>query len=254
MDIKEYISSGVIELYVLGLCSPVEEKEFETLRHQYPELNAAVLEYETALENQMQQGAKLPAAVVDEKILKAIDTLNSPALVVPIKKQNIASLSWWKMAAAASIVLLIASAVFNYLLYNKTKKQEVALQTKGDNKSSLPPGDYAILKDPSITPVAMYGVGTHAICRCTMFWDKKTGKVYIMIHHLPKSSESKDYQLWAVVNGEQVNVGIVNDGIRDRFIELPNVPSGAIAFTVTLEKAGGSATPNMNEAYLAGKI
>jgi anti-sigma-K factor RskA len=252
MDIKEYISSGAIELYVLGLCSPEEEKEFETLRLQYPELNTALLEYETELEKKMQQEAKLPTAAVDQKILKALDSLNAPAVVVSIKKQNSQSFSWWKIAAA--VILFVSSAGLNYILYNKVKKQELALQNKGDNKSSLPPGDYAILKDPSITPVAMYGVGIHSICRCTMFWDKKTGKVYVMIHHLPKSSESKNYQLWATVNGEQVNVGIVNDGIRDRFIELPNVPSGTIAFTVTLEKAGGSATPNMNEAYLAGKI
>ena len=52
MNIKEYISSGIIELYVLGICSPEEEKEFESLRHQYPELDAAVQEYEMQLENE----------------------------------------------------------------------------------------------------------------------------------------------------------------------------------------------------------
>jgi anti-sigma-K factor RskA len=254
MDIKEYISSGVIELYVLGLCSPEEEKEFETLRLQYPELNTAILEYESALENQHQKEAKLPPAAVDEKVLKTLDSLNAPAIAVPIHQQNIRSFSWWKMAAAASILLLITSAVFNYLLYNKTKKQELALQNKDADNSSLPASDYEIMKNPTITPVAMYGVGSHAICRCTMFWDKKTGKIYIMIHHLPKSSESKDYQLWASVSGQQVNVGIINDAIRGRFIELSNVPPGSIAFTVTLEKAGGNTTPDMNEAYLAGKI
>lgn len=254
MNIKEYISSGIIELYVLGICSPEEEKEFESLRHQYPELDAAVQEYEMQLENEMQQQATLPSAEIDEKILKTFDSLNTPIVALPVYKENKRSVSWWKMAAAASILLLITSAVFNYLLYNKTKKQELALQSKGDNKPTLPAGDYEILKDPTITPVAMYGVGYHAICRCTMFWDKKTGKIYVMIHHLPKSSKSKDYQLWANVNGTQVSVGIVKDEIRGRFIEMQNVPAGATAFTVTLEKAGGSTTPDMDEAYLAGSI
>ena len=127
MDIKEYISSGVIELYVLGLCSPQEEKEFETLRLQYPELNTAILEYESALENQHQKEAILPPASVDEKVLKALDSLNAPAILTPIHQQNSRSLSWWKMAAAAAILLFVTSAVFNYLLYNKTKKQELAI-------------------------------------------------------------------------------------------------------------------------------
>ena len=57
MNIKEYISSGIIELYVLGICSPDEEKEIESLRLQYPELDAAILQYEMQLENEMQQQA-----------------------------------------------------------------------------------------------------------------------------------------------------------------------------------------------------
>ena len=100
----------------------------------------------------------------------------------------------------------------------------------------------------------MYGVGTHAICRCTMFWDKSTGKMYIMIHHLPKSSSAKDYQLWAEVDGKPVSIGIINDEIRGRFIEMPNVPAGSIAFTVTLENAGGTDQPTVTETYLSGKI
>lgn len=254
MNIKEYISSGIIELYVLGICSPDEEKEIESLRLQYPELDAAILQYEMQLENEMQQQATIPSAEIDEKILKTFDLLNKPTIALPVYKENNRSVSWWKMVAAASVLLLITSAVFNYLLYNKTKRQELALQSKNDNTPTLPAGDYEILKDPAITPVAMYGVGSHAICRCTMFWDKKTGKIYVMIHHLPKSSESKDYQLWANVNGTQVSVGIVKDEIRGRFIEMQNVPAGATAFTVTLEKAGGSTTPDMEEAYLAGRI
>ena len=78
--------------------------------------------------------------------------------------------------------------------------------------------------------------------------------MYIMIHHLPKSSQSKDYQLWATVDGKSVNVGIVQDDIRGRFIEMNNVPAGATSFIVTLEKAGGTPTPTIEETYLAGKI
>ena len=110
------------------------------------------------------------------------------------------------------------------------------------------------MKDPSITPVAMYGVGIHSICRCTMFWDKKTGKMYVMIHHLVESSAAKDYQLWAMVDGKPVSVGIINDEIRGRFIELQNVPFSANEFIVTLEQAGGSTTPTESQTYLAGKI
>jgi len=257
MDIKNYISSGIIELYVMGLCSPEEEKELEQLRRQYPELQEAILRYETEMENKMLRDGTLPPADVDEKILEQLDSLKKPSLNLPdhktpVRKMNPAATGWWKPAVAASVALLIVSAFFNYSLYRKNKKLNALVQNTG--APTLPLSDYNVFTDPTITPVAMYGVGTHSICRCTMFWDKKTGKMYIMIHHLPKSSAAKDYQLWAEVDGKPVNVGIINDEIRGRFIEVTNVPYRSAAFTVTLEKAGGNAEPTVSETYLAGKI
>jgi anti-sigma-K factor RskA len=57
-----------------------------------------------------------------------------------------------------------------------------------------------------------------------------------------------------MVNGKPISVGIVKDDIRGRFIEMNNVPAGATAFSVTLEKTGGNLTPTVQETYLEGKI
>lgn len=252
MDIKSYISSGIIELYVMGICSSEEERELEMLRLQHPELNAAIIQYETELEASMQKNSTLPANIVDENILKSLDSLQAPVIHIN-RNINNKRTKWLKMAAAA-ILLLLISSYFNYSFYSKNKQLEKDLQLSSGGIITLPVSDYAVLNNPRITPIAMYGVGTHAICRCTMFWDKSTGKMYIMIHHLPKSTSAKDYQLWAEVDGKPVNIGIINDEIRGRFIEMPNVPTGAIAFTVTLEKPGGAAQPTVAETYLSGKI
>jgi len=75
-----------------------------------------------------------------------------------------------------------------------------------------------------------------------------------MIHHLIPSPEDKKYQLWAMVNNKPVNVGMVHDEIRDRFIELANVPEGATAFSVTLENIGANQTPSTDKTFLYGKI
>ncbi len=247
MDIQQYISSGIIESYVMGLCTSDEEQELEQLRTQYPELDKAILAYEEAMEKNMMLHSTLPGDAVDNRILNTLNTLGGQAPVIPMRAKQSNRLKY--AAAAAAAVLLIISGYFNYYLYKQTKTPDTV-----SSITTLPERDYQILNSPTITPVAMYGVGTHAICRCTMFWDKKTGKVYIMIHHLPQSSDTKDYQLWASVDGKQVNVGIVQDNIRGRFIEMNNVPAGAASFIVTLEKAGGNSSPTMEETYLEGKI
>ena len=253
MDINSYISSGVIELYVMGMCSTEEEKELEVLRSRHPELNVAIIQYEKELEASMQKNSTLPPNIVDERILQSLDSLQAPVINIT-GNTNIKRTKWLKMAAAAVILLLLISSYFNYSLYSKNKKQEKDLQSATKGITTLPVSDYAVLNNPRITPIAMYGVGTHAICRCTMFWDKSTGKMYIMIHHLPKSSAARDYQLWAEVDGKPISVGIINDEIRGRFIEMPNVPARSIAFTVTLENAGGNTQPTVEETYLSGKI
>ncbi len=247
MDIKEYISSGIIETYVMGLCTPAEEQEMEQLRLRYPELDTAVITFEEEMEKNLMQQSTLPGDATDKRILTALNEMGkSAAPVIPVQypKRN-----WLNPFAVAASVLLLLSAGLNFYLYRQTKKLPVI-----SNNNTLPPGDYEVLKNPAITPVAMYGVGTHIICRCTMFWDKKTGKMYLMIHHLPQSSAARDYQMWATVDGKPVNIGIVQDDIRGRFIELNNVPPGATAFSVTLEKAGGTTTPTIAETYLEGKI
>ncbi|HLG38132.1 MAG TPA: anti-sigma factor [Chitinophagaceae bacterium] len=255
MDIKQYIASGIIEVYVMGLCTKDEESELEVLRQEYPELNEAITRYEEEIERNMRQQITLPPPETDEIILKKLDSLNIPVVSISAARQPESKYILQKIAAVAAIVLLVISIAFNYLLFNKTRKQELALkEIKASSSAALPLRDYTIMKDPTITPVAMYGVGIHSICRCTMFWDKKTGKLYIMIHHLPLSSSSKDYQLWAMVDGKPVSVGIIQDEIRGRFIEMQNVPPGSIAFTVTLEKAGGSDIPTEEETYLKGQI
>ncbi len=256
MDINEYISSGIIEMYVMGLCNAAEKAELESLRRQHPVLNNAILVYEKELEEKMQKDIKLPSADTDDNILQSLGSLMVPVIPIEEGKKRSNHFSWLSAVAAAAVLLLLVSGYFNYSLYSKNKEQEQALSKAREKESiaTLPLADYNVLLDKTITPVAMYGVGLHAICRCTMFWDKKTGKIYIMIHHLPESSSARDYQLWANVNGKPVNVGIIKDNIRGRFIEMGNVPVEATSFIVTLEKAGGVDTPTVEETYLSGKI
>lgn len=256
MDINEYISSGIIEMYVMGLCSPEEKTELELLRSQHPVLDTAIVQFEKDFENNLLLQGTEPGITTDEKILQSLQTLQAPAPVITLNTNHTAVIkkfTWLRPVAAAAILLLSISVFYNYNMYKKMRAQELALASKTKD-SSLPAADYLVMKDTAITPVAMMGVAPYTLCRCTMYWDKKTGKAYMMIHHLIPSPQNKKYQLWAMVNNKPVNVGMVHDEIRDRFIELNNVPEGATAFTVTLENIGANQTPSLDQTFLYGKI
>lgn len=242
-------------MYVMGICSAQEKTEMELLRNQYPQLNEAITKFEIEFEKNALNNASETGSKLDNKILHSLNTIQTPVVNIKTKQRSINEISWLKPVAAAAILLLAVSSIFNYTQYKKN--QELALNTtvkQPPSYSSLPESDYKILKDPGITPVALYGVAPHNICRCTLFWDKRTGKAYMMIHHLVPSNEVKKYQLWAMVNDKPVNVGLLHDEIRDRFIELKNVPETATAFIVTLENAAGSTTPTVEQTYLSGRI
>jgi anti-sigma-K factor RskA len=253
LNIENYISSGIIEQYVMGLCSEEEKNELELLRQKDPVLNKAIINFEIEFENRMMRNAFLPGLQTDDKILASLQALGTPVVSINTSTKKTTKFSWVKIAAAASVLLFGISAFFNYTQYEKNKAQAAELAAKNNSPQSLPVANYSILKDPNITPVAMMGVGYHAICRCTMFWDKKTGKAYVMIHHLIPSGDNNEYQLWANVNGKQVSVGMINDAIRDRFVEVSGMPADAKEFTVTLEKNGGAAVPDA-DVVLKGTV
>jgi anti-sigma-K factor RskA len=244
LNIENYISSGIIEQYVMGLCAADEKNELELLRQTDSLLDKAIINFEIEFEQKMMRNAFLPGVQTDDKILESLQALGTPVVLMNNASGKVKKMSWVKMVAAASVLLLCGSVFFNYTQYQKNKAQATELAAKNKLPESLPMANYNILKDPNITPVAMMGQGYHAICRCTMFWDKKTGKAYVMIHHLVPSGENYDYQLWANVNGKQVSVGMINDNIRDRFVEVSGMPEGAKEFIVTMEKNGGASLPD----------
>ncbi|MGB4771637.1 MAG: anti-sigma factor [Chitinophagaceae bacterium] len=251
MSDQDPISSEMIEQYVLGLCTPEEKAALDQQRLQDPVLHQAILDAELQLENFFLRNAVQPPASTDQAILQGLNKVApAQAVIRPIHNAR----NWWKRIAAVSTGMLLLSGIGNFTQFQKNRQQLQEIARLSSQPQTLPVADFAVMRNPRITPVAMMGVGIHSICRCTMYWDKQTGKVYIMIHHLPATSGQQDYQLWAWVDGKPVSVGIVNDSIRDRFIEINGMPAGATEFTVTLEPANGSSSPTVAETYLSGKI
>jgi len=77
VNIKEYISGGIVESYVLGLASEQERMEFEQLCLQFPELVAARNEFEENLEKQAFGMAVAPPEHIRENLLSVISKTDS---------------------------------------------------------------------------------------------------------------------------------------------------------------------------------
>ena len=69
MNINDIISSGLLELYAMGLSSPEETTQVEAWVIEYPEVKKELLEIEMSLESYAQANAMAPSASVKEKII-----------------------------------------------------------------------------------------------------------------------------------------------------------------------------------------
>ncbi len=77
MDIQQYISSGILELYAAGALSPDEVRAVEKVLAEYPEVRQELYEIEDVLEKFSMLNAKTPGKDVRASLLEQINPDNS---------------------------------------------------------------------------------------------------------------------------------------------------------------------------------
>ncbi len=248
MNIEQYISSGIIESYVLGLASEEERREFEQLCLQYPELIAARDEFEKSLEKQVFQQAITPPQNLKEKIFNEIQQSSAGEVKVISMDSSPGNSRWLRYVAAASVILLMASAYFAYDQYSENKKLKSSftqLQSQVDSISTI---NEILVKDKrsSIDPdaaVVVSMVGTQQTpSSANIYWDTASSSVFLVVKNLPKLPSEKQYQLWAFIEGKPVDLGLFDSDNKNVILQMKNTQK-AEAFAITIEKRGNGAVP-----------
>lgn len=265
MDIKAYIESGILESYVLRLTSQEESAEVESMMAAHPEIANAVNEFEIKLEQQLIDNAIQPSSSVKEALFASLEnefnTKVEQTKVVSIKP---VTTPFWKYMAAASIILFVASSIFNVYYYNKFSELENNYNVLLANNGTLLAKSEAnqtrmndleksmlVMKDTATLKIPLKDV-KGASNLATVYWNSISKDVFVLQNNLPKAPQGKQYQLWAIVDGKTVNAGML-ENCEQALCVMRNIPT-AQAFAITLEKEGGSPTPDMSNLMVMGKI
>ena len=274
MNIQEYISSGIVESYVLGLASNEERLEFEQLCVTNAELMQARTAFEISLEQHALSNAMPAPAGLKQKIWNDVNLGTAGAPIVTMQPVNdsttqaltpVRSGNFAKFLAAASVILLVGSTLLNFYFYNQYKSSVAKLdeliasnQQMASNNTTMQTRlqqyerNFEMIKDTNMAVIAMKGqpiVAPQGLT--TVYWNKQTRDVYLLINSLPQPAAGKQYQLWAIVDGQPVSAGLLDTDPAVAFIKMKNIPR-AQAFAITLENTGGSKTPTM-PIYVVGK-
>lgn len=266
MDIKEYIQSGIIEQYVLGLAAPEEAAQLEQLRVEYPELNEAISAFEESLEMHIRANAIAPPSHLKSLIEKELfgEQNKSTAIVIePVQAQQLQqapvyNMGIWKYIAAACIILLITSTALNFYFYSgykNSKDQYEALLTERNtlqaNNASFKQS-FQMMQDTTMMHIQMNALPGKENNIAMVVWDQHSKDVYIYTGGMQQTPKGKQYQLWAIVDGKPVNAGVINNDCVG-LCKMGKIDH-AQAFAITLEKEGGSATPTLPAMYVIGKV
>lgn len=271
MDIKAYISSGKLELFVLGELSEREREDVIHLANRHPEIQRELDLIEDVIYQFDNQTGRTPSAKVKSRIMDSYHENSTPISTKPIKKQNEArqvDLSPWKSYfAAACVAAVIASlaAVYYAVQYNETRdrytalveEQSVLAEELNQYKVNYEQADTQLetLLTGNYVRIPMKGEGfeMQKDAQVDVWWDRGAASVYISVNNLSNLEEQFDYQLWAIGDDGPVGIGIVNPGQQYSLQQMEAV-AAAGAFAITIEKKGGSESPNLEKLVVLGEV
>ena len=279
MDLSCIISSGDLELYILGMLSSEDAYKIEQLAKLFPEIKTELDAIEDALLNAANEVEEAPSPAVKDQLFSRLRQLSTngdssiiPDTVKPSEDHATAKVVPMYqprrnngLIAAAVIGFLLAIAAVAYTLINNNQHSEqmAAIHAQMDSMQN-----HTAALDQKLTEYVRnmryyQDTGYKLINLMPMpnrpknllvqvLWDTRTKAVYATNVSLPKAPQGKQYQLWAFVNGKPVSAGLLDE--KKGTVEPMSVFNKAEAFAITLEKAGGVPSPTVTEMYVMGKV
>jgi len=180
------------------------------------------------------------------------------AVVRPMAAAPVApgSRSPWALAASVALILSLAGNALLYARWQSASQDLVAIQNDQaryattsqvvEKKLNTLREENNVLRSDEFRAVALAGTKDAPSAHARVLFNAATHKVYLDVRSLPALPTGKQYQLWALDNGKPVDAGLLATATAagDDIQQMKDV-SSAQAFAMTVEPAGGSASPTM---------
>ncbi|MCM8570730.1 anti-sigma factor [Gramella jeungdoensis] len=261
MDIEEYISSGILELYVYGALTEEESREVSKVLKEHPEIREEVEEIEHAL----QQLASTAAPYNPEAILSSIKEKLSDKKVIGIETRR--KTNWVAYIGWAACLVLFVGLFFLIDDNNELREQlnsEKARVARMEQQIADARDDaektrelLAVLRDKDVSRIPLQGQNAAPEAYATVYWNKEENKAYIDAKDLPEPPRGKVYQVWSLKLEPltPTSIGLLDEFTSDdnKIFTLENANESE-AFGITLEPEGGSESPTMDQLYVLGAV
>lgn len=261
MEVRDYIESGILELYVFGTLSESETEEVAKMAEKHAEIQEEIISIEKAVISLSYSMAPYLSAANYDRIRESL--IEKHAKVVEMKpKSNAMTYIGW-----AAAVLLMVGIGWQYTQLDSAKNQIASVETENDTLSkqlnlvklnqSQTESMLAVVRDQDNTVVALGGQAVSPESKAKVYWNQSSQTVYVDAAGLPEPPEGFVYQVWALKLNPltPTSIGLLDNfkGNDSRLFAVSNA-SEAEAFGITLEPAGGSISPTLEQLYTLGKV
>ncbi len=259
MNNQEYIESGLLELYVFGLLDEMQTAEISRVSQTEPEVRDEIVSIEKAIINFSESMSPFLSHKNYGKIREALLIKHNVHEIKP--KTTIFNFIGWAAAAA----LLIGIGLQYLHLQNKNEQiEQIAadnekinnelIESKLENQTSQTA--VAVLRDTANTVVTLAGQEVSPKSQAKIYWNKQSKTVYVDASRLPTPPKGMEYQVWSLKLDPltPTSIGLLQNFQENgtKIFKVENATE-AQAFGITLEPAGGSATPTLEQLYTLGK-
>lgn len=251
MDKNYILENGILELYVLGELSEQECLQVEQLLKTDNDLKQYFETLEKNFEALAIDNAIAPPEAFKEKLLHKV----SPKVIkLPYTKYKTYS------GIAASIALLMAIASIWFFVELKTAKSTLELveEEKKELNNTLKTLEtqltetnrwFEAINNPDSKQYILTGNTLAPNAKVISYVNHNNKTVLVNTKTLPKLDANHDYQMWADVEGEMINMGILN---KETDLLAMTYIDNAESLNITIEPAGGNDHPTV--AQLIGNV
>ncbi len=267
-EIQAYIESGILESFVLGETSAEENVEIMKNLKENPELARVVQNIESALEQTALMQAIAPPAAIKQNLFERLGTENQPSEETKFSVQKSSKLNFVYKIAAAFLLLSLGLNAWLFTKYNQSKetissllaeKQVIAANNQKQEAAykQLQNG-MKELANPAVQSVKLSGMNARQGAAFQLYHNVQNHKVLINIDGVVPPDAGEDYQLWVLVDGKPVDLGVFNPGNEQKVLQqMKQIPlkdgQHIDAFAVTIEPRGGNKSPTLEKMVFISK-
>ncbi len=252
MDRNAIKDNGILEQYLLGELSDEQIIEVENLLKEDQELREYFQTIEDDLEKLAQENAITPPTNIKKAILNSVKitsaTHDKKLTRSSTRRTNPLYLS---IAASLALFFMLSSGwLYRQLQESKTAidivqneasdlRNRIDTLEKGLNETNT---WYQAINNPNTIQLVLKGNQISPKSNAITYINHKTKSVIVNPQGLAKLDQDHTYQMWADVDGEMIDMGIIAD--TKKMIAMKYI-SNAASINITIEPAGGNDHPTV---------